>query len=264
MSGGGYRRGRQEIIYSRIAFDFCLLFIYIPSYSYEHNLILAMETKSYIAYYRVSTARQGTSGLGLDAQRESVANYLKQHGGNLIREFKEIESGKKNHRPKLEEALALAKSEKAVLIIAKMDRLGRRASYVLNLLDNSNVDFVFTEMPHASDLEIGIRAVVAQEESRVISERTKAAMAAAKARGVKLGTYGATLAQRNKNAAYTQARGLAKLIGQLRAQRIETVREIRDELNARGIPTARSGKWHLQTVHNLLKRIDRLGLGGMG
>lgn len=221
-----------------------------------------MSAQSYIAYYRVSTSRQGSSGLGLDAQRESVSNYIDRNGGSIIAEFKEVESGKKRRRPKLEEALRTAKSRKAILIIAKMDRLGRRASYVLNLLDNSGVEFVFTEMPHASDLEVGIRAVVAQEESRVISERTKAALAAAKARGVRLGLHGVVLARKNKDMADTLARNIAPLAARLRAQGIDTVRGIRDELNARGVPTARSGKWHIQTVHNLLRRIDRLGLGG--
>lgn len=219
-----------------------------------------MSENLYIAYYRVSTSRQGSSGLGLDAQRESVSNYIERNGGSIIAEFREVESGSKRRRPKLQEALCMAKSSKAVLIIAKMDRLGRRASHVLNLLDNSGVKFVFTEMPHASDLEIGIRAVVAQEESRAISERTRAALSAAKARGVVLGSYGRTLARRNRTRADEYASALAPLVRSLRERGIDTVRGLRDEFNEMGVPTARSGCWHLQTVQNLLKRIDKLGL----
>jgi DNA invertase Pin-like site-specific DNA recombinase len=195
--------------------------------------------------------------LGIEAQQKTVQDFIAGKGWVSLGEFVEVESGKRNDRPELRKALALAKSSKATVIIAKMDRLGRRASYVLNLLDNFGVKFIFAEMPGASELEVGIRAVIAQEEGRMISERTKAALAAARLRGVKLGTYATTLAPINRKAAQDRAQALSRTIGQLRAQGIKTTRGICQELNARGIPAARAGtRWHLQTVHRLLKRIN--------
>ena len=215
-----------------------------------------MKTPEFIGYYHVSTARQGVSGLGLEAQKKSVADHLNGGRWKVIAEFVEVESGKRNNRPELARALALAKQTGATLILAKMDRLGRRASYVLNLLDTSGVRFVFVEMPHASKLEIGIRAVVAEEEGRSISERTKAALAAAKRRGVKLGTYGRELALQNKAAAAARARKLAPTIAEIRASGAQTVRAVADELNRRGVPSARGARWHVPAVFRLLRLID--------
>ena len=215
-----------------------------------------MKAPEFIGYYRVSTVRQGASGLGLEAQVKSVLDYLNGGAWKLIAEFKEVESGKRNDRPELQRALALAKQTGATVILAKMDRLGRRASYVLNLLDNSGVRFVFVEMPHASKLEIGIRAVVAEEEGRAISERTKAALAAAKRRGVKLGTYGRELARQNKAAAAEHARKLAPTVAEIRASGAQSIRNIRDELNRRNIKSARGARWHVPAVFRLLHLID--------
>jgi len=215
-----------------------------------------MKAPEFIGYYRVSTARQGVSGLGLDAQKKSIADYLNGGHWKIIAEFVEVESGKRNNRPELERALALAKQTGATLILAKMDRLGRRASYVLNLLDNSGVRFMFVEMPHASKLEIGIRAVVAEEEGRAISERTKAALAAAKRRGVKLGTYGRELARQNKAAAAEHARKLAPTVAEIRASGVQSVRAVAEELNRRGVPSARGARWHVPAVFRLLRLID--------
>ena len=215
-----------------------------------------MKAPEFIGYYRVSTVRQGVSGLGLDAQKKSIADYLNGGHWKIIAEFVEVESGKRNDRPELERALALAKQTGATLILAKMDRLGRRASYVLNLLDNSGVRFVFVEMPHASKLEIGIRAVVAEEEGRAISERTKAALAAAKLRGVKLGKFAPELARRNKAAAAENARKLAPIIAAIRVGGALTVRAVCEELNRRGIPSPRGARWHVPAVFRLLRLID--------
>ena len=215
-----------------------------------------MNKGDFIGYFRVSTARQGVSGLGLDAQKKSVADYLNGGHWKILAEFVEIESGKRNDRPELQRALALAKQTGATLILAKMDRLGRRASYVLNLLDNSGVRFVFVEMPHASKLEIGIRAVVAEEEGRAISERTKAALAAAKRRGVKLGTYARELARQNKAAAAEHARKLAPIVAEIRAGGAQTIRAVAGELNRRGVPSARGARWHVPAVFRLLRLID--------
>lgn len=210
----------------------------------------------FVIYYRVSTKRQGASGLGLDAQRKTVLDYLNGGKWELSGEFVEIVSGKRKDRPELSKALQLAKREGATVIVAKMDRLGRRASHILSMLDDSGVNFVFAEMPHASDLEIGVRAVVAQEEGSLISDRTKKTLAAAKARGVKLGKHGAKLAEANKREAAERAEALRPVIQEIRAEGITTVRGICDELNRRGVESARGCKWHIPQVHKVLKRID--------
>jgi DNA invertase Pin-like site-specific DNA recombinase len=218
-----------------------------------------MKAGDFISYYRVSTRRQGESGLGLDAQKKSVEDYLNGGDWRLIAEYVEVESGKRDNRPEMEKALAHAKASGATLILAKMDRLGRRAGTVLKMLDDygkAGVKFVFVEMPHASKLEIGIRAVVAEEEGRMISERTKAALAAAKRRGVKLGKHGAELARQNKQAAQQRATDLAPTIAEIRAGGAKTVRGICDELNNRGIPAPRGGHWFIPSAFRLLKLID--------
>src|SRR5438477_9726116 len=141
----------------------------------------------FVAYYRVSTARQGQSGLGLDAQRQAVCDYLAgQAGSQLIAEFTEIESGKRNNRPELEAALAMCKRAKATLVIAKLDRLARNLAFIANLME-SGVDFLATDNPHATKLMVHMLAAFAEHEREQISARTKAALAAAKARGVRLG-----------------------------------------------------------------------------
>ncbi|WP_267406977.1 recombinase family protein, partial [Methylobacterium sp. GC_Met_1] len=140
----------------------------------------------FIAYYRVSTKRQGVSGLGLEAQQEAVRSYL--NGGNwqLLAEVVEVESGKRNDRPKLAEALKLCRLHKATLVIAKLDRLARNVAFVSALME-AGVEFVAVDFPQANRLTVHILAAVAEHEAKAISERTRAALAAAKARGVKLG-----------------------------------------------------------------------------
>lgn len=215
--------------------------------------------KAFVAYYRVSTDKQGASGLGLDAQRLAVLDFINGNGDKLIAEYTEIESGKRNDRPELQRAISHAKKERAVLTIAKMDRLGRRASYVLNLLDNSGVRFVFVENPNAGELEIGIRAVVAQEEGRLISQRTKDALAAAKARGIKLGSpdpkKGSAIGVAvNKDQADQFAANVVPIIKEIQASGIASNLGIAKALNARGIPTARGGEWYAATVRNVRAR----------
>src|SRR3954451_12613838 len=141
----------------------------------------------FVAYYRVSTDRQGRSGLGLDAQRAAVADYL--NGGNwqLVAEFTEVESGRKNDRPELAKALTACRRIGAPLVIAKLDRLARNVAFVSNLME-SGVEFTAVDFPTANRLTIHILAAVAEHEREMISARTKAALAAAKARGTKLGT----------------------------------------------------------------------------
>src|SRR5437870_6269731 len=140
----------------------------------------------FVAYFRVSTDRQGKSGLGLEAQRKSVLDYLDGGRWDLVGEFTEIESGKHNDRPELEKALAACKKQKARLVIAKLDRLSRNLAFIATLMD-SGVEFTAVDNPHANKLTIHILAAVAQHEREMISERTKAALQAAKARGKQLG-----------------------------------------------------------------------------
>src|SRR5215204_1635004 len=144
-----------------------------------------MSAGRFVAYLRVSTARQGASGLGLDAQRTAVAEHVNGHGA-LLREFIEIESGKRNDRPQLAAALAHAKATGATLIVAKLDRLARNVAFISALME-SGVDFIAADMPMANRLTVHVLAAVAEHEAAMISARTKVALAAAKARGQKLG-----------------------------------------------------------------------------
>jgi DNA invertase Pin-like site-specific DNA recombinase len=147
-----------------------------------------MANGKFVSYLRVSTKKQGASGLGLEAQRETVANYLNGGSWSLVAELVEVESGGKADRPKLAEALALCRNHGATLVVAKLDRLARDAHFLLGL-QNAGVDFVAVDMPSANRLTVGLMAVVAEEERRLASTRTKAALAAAKARGVQLGGF---------------------------------------------------------------------------
>ena len=147
-----------------------------------------MQKTNYICYYRVSTQRQGQSGLGLEAQRSSVIEYLSGKNANIIDEVTEVESGRKTNRVKLKAAIELCKATNATLLVAKFDRLSRNAKFLLELQE-SGVRFNAADMPDVDELVIGIMAMVAQHEAKVISERTRAALQAAKDRGVVLGAY---------------------------------------------------------------------------
>lgn len=218
-----------------------------------HNL--AMNGK-FIAYYRVSTSRQGESGLGLEAQRAAVVSYL--NGGNwtVLEEFVEIESGKKAKRPQLAAAMAAAKKAKATLIVAKLDRLARNLHFLSGLMEGG-VDFLAVDNPTANRLTVHILAAVAEDEGRRISDRTKAALAAAKARGTVLGKNGTKLATANKAAADEFAADLKILIEKYLAAGLSRF-DIADSLNRQQIATARGGKWHSTSVQRMVKR---LGLG---
>ena len=213
----------------------------------------------YIAYYRVSTKRQGQSGLGLEAQQSSVAHHIGSTGGKLVGEFKEVESGRKDDRPQLKEALEEAKQVGATVIIAKLDRLGRRASYILRLIDESGVEFYICDMPNADKLTITILAAVAEREAENISNRTKAALAAKKARGAKLGNPRILEAQKaslkvneKKNKKRQEATRMFIIREIIHKGRVTTHAGIAECLNARGIPTARGGQWHTTTVRRLI------------
>ena len=208
-----------------------------------------------IAYFRVSTDKQGKSGLGLEAQKESVNRYLESVGWSLIGEYVEIESGKRKNRPQLAGALEACKREKATLLIAKLDRLARNVHFISGLME-SGVDFVAADNPHANKLMIHMLAAFAEHEREQISQRTKEALAAAKARGVELGKNGKVLARQNQEKAATFAKGMAKIVWQLQNEGFKTVRQLVEELNRREIHSANGAKWHVPTVHRLLRRLD--------
>jgi DNA invertase Pin-like site-specific DNA recombinase len=212
----------------------------------------------FIAYYRVSTSRQGESGLGIEAQRAAVVSYLNGGKWQLLEEFTEVESGKKPKRPQLAAAMAAAKKAKATLIVAKWDRVSRDLHHISGLM-NGNVDFLAVDNPHANRLTIHILAAVAEDEGRRISERTKAALAAAKARGTKLGItgveHGKKLAAANKAAADEFATNLKpKLFRAIAAGK--TAAEIAEEFNAAGIATPRGGRWHVTSIRRMASRLS--------
>lgn len=222
-----------------------------------------------VAYHRVSTARQGKSGLGLEAQERSIQEYARTKDAILVGAFTEVESGKLNDRPELGKALHLAKVTGATLVIAKLDRLSRNAAFLLTLRD-SGVRFVAADMPEANDLTVGVMALVAQQEREAISRRTREALAAAKARGRKLGNpNGAAALQRAakgnaasiqaiQSAADRHALDLAPVIESIRAEGITSFGSMAEQLNQRGMLTPRGGSWHKSSVRNLLLRLDRL------
>jgi DNA invertase Pin-like site-specific DNA recombinase len=209
----------------------------------------------FIAYYRVSTDKQGHSGLGLEAQRQAVAGFAAGRG-QIVAEHTEVESTR-NHRPELYAALAACRKQKATLVIARLDRLARNVAFISNLME-SRVEFVAVDMPEANRLTIHILAAVAEHEREMISQRTKAALQAAKARGTVLGNPNPLPAARLGTAAL-QARTRAfhatvsPLILALQQQGYSLARIAR-ELNGRHIPTARGGLWYATTVRNILCR----------
>ncbi len=193
----------------------------------------------FISYLRVSTDKQGERGYGLDAQRKAVADYLNGGSWELLDEYVEIESGKRSDRPKLAEALAACKRQRARLVIAKLDRLSRNVAFIATLMDGK-VDFICCDFPSANRLTLHILAAVAEHEREMISQRTSAGLAAAKARGVKLGRYGAVLAE--KNSAAARARD-AKLQPALQELSQLSPRAVVAELERRG-----HGKLSYKTV----------------
>ena len=220
-----------------------------------------------VAYERVSTVRQGASGLGLAAQRKVIGDFAAARGAEFLARFTEVESGRKADRPELARALHLARVTGATLVIAKLDRLSRNAAFLLALRD-SGVKFVAVDMPEANDLTVGIMALVAEAEREAISRRTRDALAAAKARGAKLGNPNgaASLRRAGKGGAALRAavaanaeafaRDLAPVIADIRAQGRTSLRAIAAELSARGIRTRRGGQWQVSNVRALLARVE--------
>lgn len=211
--------------------------------------------KPAITYYRVSTQRQGESGLGLDAQKAAVTSFVKAYGYELLEEFVEVESGKNNKRPVLKLALEACKRHKATLLIAKLDRLSRSVDFISSLMA-SGANFKAVDNPDAEKFVLHIMAAFAEEERDRISARTRLALHAAKQRGVELGTHGKyTLSKENKHKATEFALKLKPVIDRLKQNGITSVRAITKALNKRRIRTATGGKWYISTVHKLLQRI---------
>jgi DNA invertase Pin-like site-specific DNA recombinase len=219
-------------------------------------------TRRYIAYYRVSTARQGRSGLGIAAQKQAV--FLHLGGSKPISEFTEVESGRRTDRPRLAEALAACRLHKAALVIAKLDRLARNVAFVSSLME-AGVEFEAVDFPQANRLTIHILAAVAEHEARMASERTRAALAAAKARGAILGGFrgrvGTSADLAKARAARTakarqRTTDLAPTIESLRRNGARSLRAIAVGLNAAGIAAPRGGEWSASQVKRAQERQD--------
>jgi DNA invertase Pin-like site-specific DNA recombinase len=217
----------------------------------------------FVSYYRVSTAQQGASGLGLEAQREAVSRHVAGAGGVIVADFTEIESGKKSDRPQIAAALAACRLRHATLVIAKLDRLARNVHFVSSLME-SGVDFVACDNPHATRLIIHILVAVAENEREMISARTIAALAAAKARGVRLGNpnlrTGSRAAARVARQARTDlsnahAADVLPYIERARKAGCASLGELARALSACGIRTAAGGtEWRAVQVSRILKR----------
>lgn len=216
-----------------------------------------------VTYYRVSTAKQGRSGLGLEAQKAAIAAFCASRDCQPVAEYVEVESGKRDDRPELAKALHQAKVTGATLIIAKLDRLSRNMAFLAKLQD-AGTKFIAADMPEANELTVQIMAAMAQAERKAISKRTKEALAAAKARGTKLGNpMGAkAFGEHNGNGAAVEAikvkarvfaNDIAPIIQAIKADGHTSLRAIAGELNARGIITARGGKWAAQSVSDVLR-----------
>lgn len=222
-----------------------------------------MRSQRFIAYYRVSTARQGRSGLGLEAQRAAVLGYLNGGAWTLVEEFTEVESGKRSDRPQLASALAACRLHRATLVIAKLDRLARNVAFVSTLME-SGIEFTAADFPQANRLTVHILAAVAEHEAKAISDRTKSALAAAKARGVTLGGYrgrSGTSADLERAravrtaAANQRAADLTGTITALRNAGVTSQGAIAEGLNVRGITAPRGGAWSAVQVRRVLERL---------
>ena len=214
----------------------------------------------YVTYKRVSTKEQGRSGLGLEAQGRDIRLFLENFSDQpweVIGEFVEVHSGSDNDRPELQAAIEMAKKERAVLLVAKLDRLSRRVSMIADLMEDERLDFKVAQLPSADQFQLHIYAALAEKEKKFISERTKAALREAKARGVKLGGLRDRTMKRNKvlmAQAQERAEKLKGLVVPLRDQGA-TLRDIVAALNSAGILTPRGGNWHPTGVPRLLGRL---------
>ena len=229
-----------------------------------------MTGDKFVAYYRVSTMRQGRSGLGLQAQQEAVGGFLDSIGGRMLDAFTEVESGKRSDRPELRKALHRAKVSGARLIIAKMDRLSRNASFLLRLRD-SGVRFIAADLPNADETVVGIMAVMAQRERELIAQRTKEALAVARRRlavegrtlGNPNGASALRLAQKGNSAALlrikeivnTRAEYYRETLADIDPAGTLSLRSVAAELNRREIEAPRRGSWYAASVARLRNRL---------
>lgn len=215
--------------------------------------------KHYIAYLRVSTDKQGEQGHGISAQRLAIANYLGGCSGDLLEEYVEVESGKKNERPALQNAISRCLMSRATLIIAKLDRLSRNLAFIANLMD-SGIDFIACDNPYANKLTIHILAAIAEHEREMISRRTREALAAAKAKGIKLGGYrGTMLTDEIRQDALLTRWSKSK---EYSANVFPVIRKLLEAgyslnatariLNQQRIVTIRGGKWTAKSVSRVL------------
>jgi DNA invertase Pin-like site-specific DNA recombinase len=217
------------------------------------------ESHRYVAYYRVSTQKQGNSGLGLEAQQYAVANFL--HGKQVVDEFTEIESGRSPERPKLRQAMTRCRELKARLLIAKLDRLARSVSFISNLMD-SDIEFIVADFPEANRLTIHILAAVAEHEARLISERTRNALAQAKQRGVKLGSHShktrnhlsdlQKARQSRTDKSRQRAIQLMPFIADARAAGHTSLSAVAQKLNDWKQPAPLGGKWTAAQVRRVI------------
>ena len=232
-----------------------------------------MANGKFISYLRVSTARQGASGLGLEAQREAVSRYLNGGSWSLIQEVMEVESGKRNDRPAIAEALRLCRLHKATLVIAKLDRLARNVHFISSLME-SGVDFVACDFPEANRLTVHILAAVAEHETAMVSARTKAALAASKTRGTQLGglrgaasrmagmaAKGTALSAKVRKASSASRRNdLLPVIEDIRRKGFSSLRQLAAELDKLGIATPRGGYWTATQVSRVVATKPANGL----
>jgi DNA invertase Pin-like site-specific DNA recombinase len=233
--------------------------------------------KTFVLYFRVSTKKQGESGLGLEAQKTAVARFLASEHGNVLAEFIEIESGKKANRPQLAKAIAMCKETGATLIVAKLDRLARNVAFTSALMD-SGIEFVACDMPYASRLTIHILAAIAEDEARRTSQRTKAALAELKAQGVPLGSnrpghwdqiaekhgrdmrgWGGMDPEKKGAILHDRFRETYKDVLPLIETLLEmhkTVSEIAQSLNARGLKTSQGARWTSSAVSRVVSKLQ--------
>lgn len=201
----------------------------------------------YVGYYRVSTKKQARSGLGLEAQQQMVRDFASSNG-SLVAEFVEVESGRNDQRSELAKAMIASKKVGASLLIARLDRFSRRVSFIASMMEKG-VQLIVAEMPHATDFQLHIFAALAQEERRLISERTKAALAQAKHRGTVLGKNGGVLAAANKARAVSFANQIRDTLPNV--WRSMSYSELARHLNEAGMVTINGNRFHPQTVKNL-------------
>jgi DNA invertase Pin-like site-specific DNA recombinase len=219
--------------------------------------------KSIVAYIRVSTTSQGRSGLGIESQREALTRFAKEVGFDIVAEFVEIETGKGSdaldRRPQLAAALAKARAMRCSVVVAKLDRLSRDVHFISGLMAH-RVPFVVSELgPDVDPFVLHLYAALAEKERALISGRTKSALAAAKAKGVKLGNPHIEAARGEAVAAIKAeadraAGNVLPIIAEIKKSGASTLRAIAEALNARGIPTPRGGRWHATSVRNALAR----------